>query len=163
MIMWDVVLALVLAVLFDWKGFLPKWIADRLAALLALYAFSRIVAGTPAAAKLLEIGNSLAKLLGQLAGKYTNAQTAGAISQYLVAVIVLVVGLLWVAAMLPAESTRKFGGDIVSREMSSWDIWGGALALTVGAYLVPGTIGDGLRMITSLGVQGGQGLIGLVS
>jgi hypothetical protein len=161
--MWDVLLALVLAVLFDWQGLLPKWIADRLAALLALYAFSRIVAGTPAAHWLLGLGQGLANLLGSLAGRWTNSATASAIGQYGVAVVVIIVGVMWLAAMLPAETTRKFGGDIVSREMSSWDIWGGALVLTMGAYLVPGTIGDLLRMITSLGVQGGQGLIGLVS
>lgn len=161
--MWDVVLALTLAVLLDWKGLLPKWIADRLAAVLALYAFSRIIVGSPAAAFLLRLGNGLASLLGTLAGRFTNAATAGAISQYTVAVVVIVIGVLWIAAMLPAESTRKFGGDIVSREMSSWDIWGGALALTVGAYLVPGTVGTFLRMITSLGVAGGQALVGLVS
>lgn len=160
--MWDVVLALVLAVLFDWKGLLPKWIADRLAAVLAIYAFSAIVVGSALAAKLLSIGNGLAGILGGIAGHWVNPQAAQAISQYGMAVVVIVIGVLWVAAMVPAETGRKFGGDIASREMSSWDIWGGALALTVGAFLVPGTIGDALRFVATSAVQIGHALVGLV-
>lgn len=161
--MWDVMLALVLAVLLDWKGLLPKAVADRLAAILAMYAFSRIIVGTPLAAKLLGFGQGLADLVGRLVGRWVSPETATAISRYGLAVAVIIVGVLWIAAMLPAETTRKYGGDIVSREMSSYDIWGGALALTVGAYLVPGTIGSILQGITSLGVTAGQALIGTVS
>lgn len=160
---WAGTLAIALALLFDWKGVGPKWIGDRIAALLVLFAGTVFLTGTLAAHWLVSLGQTIASWLAGIAAHFLNTQAATAVGQYLVPMVVLVVSVMWIAAMLPAKHAAKYAGDIASREMSSAMIWAGGAVITIGTTLIPGQLGNGVRAVMGLAVTAGATLIGTVS
>ncbi len=160
--MWPALAALVLAVLMDVFGFLPKAIGDRIAAVLALFAISAFLSGSKVASTLVGWGNEFAAWLAKFCGQFIGADAASAIGNYGLAVVVLIVTVFWIAAMLP-KGSRRYIGEIALREMDSKVIWGGALIIVVGITLIPGDLGQALRGITSLGVEAGGQIAGAVT
>jgi hypothetical protein len=155
-------IALVAAIILDRFGLFTKAIGDRLAAVLALYSLSVFVAGTPVATWLIDKGNLIAAWLGRFAGRFLGPNPATAISQYLVAMIVLLVAFMWIMAMLPRRAT-VVAGDAAMVEMSSLIIWGGAFVIVIGGSLIPGQLGELVRSITDLGVSGGSQIAGILT
>lgn len=152
--------AVIVAALLDWKPPFKAWICDRVAAVLALFAASVFIAGTPAAAWLLQQGEALAAWLGDIVRQWSPS-LGSAVASYLIAAVVLVIAWLWVLAMLPSSKFASFLGDGRSKELDSRLIWGGAALLAVGAALVPGGAGDLIRWLVGLGVTAGGKLADL--
>lgn len=145
--------ALVAAYLIAWKGIGPDWLAQRLAAVVALCGVQSVVTGTALGDKLKGWAADGAEQLGKLAG-HLDPQYQQPVTAWAVPIVVGTVGLLWVAAMLPGM-TARYIGRIANQEHSSALIWGGALALGVFSASAPGEWGD---LLQSLVVQlGGLG------
>lgn len=155
-------LALVAAIILDRFGLFTKAIGDRLAAVLALFSLSVFVSGTPVAGWLIARGNDAAGWLGRFSAQFLGRNPAEAISQYLIAMIVLVVAFVWIMAMLPHRAATV-AGDAALLEMSSLIIWGGAAVIVVGGGLIPGDLGDFVRSVTNLGVSGGSQIAGMLT
>jgi hypothetical protein len=145
--------ALVLASLIAWKRIGPDWLADRLAAVIALCGVQSIVAGTKLGGKLRGWGQKAADWLGELAGRL-DPGLHKPVATWTIPVIVGVMGLLWVAAMLPAMLSRWIGG-IANESHTAGTIWGGALVLGVFASSGPGAWGNFLlALVDQLGATG---------
>ena len=155
-------IALVAAVIMDRFGLFTKAIGDRLAAVLALFAMSAFVGGTPAAAWLIKEGNKLAGWLGDFTARFLGPDPARAISQYGIAMIVLVIAFIWIMSMLPNRAS-KIAGDAALIEMSSMVIWGGAAVIVIGGGLIPGNLGDLVRSVTNLGINSGAQIAGVLT
>jgi hypothetical protein len=154
-------LALVGAILCDRFGLFTKAIGDRVAAVLALFAMSRFLGGTVVADWLIDRGNDIAKYVGRFAAKLLGPDPGSAIANYGIAMLVAVVAVIWIAAMVPPQ-LAPWAGDITSIEMQSLTIWGGAAVIVIGAALIPGDLGVLIRTITSLGVQTGGQVAGVM-
>jgi hypothetical protein len=137
-------LALVGALAFDAFGLGPRWLGDRIAAILALHGFSYFILGSALAGWLLTAGANLQTALGNALAGPLGPKAASAIGTYGLGMLVLMVFVLWMAAMLPKRISNH-AGEAVHQEMNSALIWGGALILVIGASLVPGALGGVVR------------------
>lgn len=147
-------LALVGALAFDSLGLGPRWLGDRIAAVLALHGLSYFILGSALAGWLLTVGTRLQAQLGSALSGPLGPKASEAIGSYGLGMAVLLVFILWVAALAP-KKIANHAGEIVHREMNSALIWGGAFVLVVGAALVPGALGGLVR-----GVVGWSNVIG---
>ncbi len=151
-------IALVLALLFDWLGLLPRWLADRLAALCVLFAADYFLSGTTLAASLLSLGTRGTDWLAQALQGPLGPRAGEAVGRYGLGMVVLILFVIW-AAMLAPRSVSNHAGDIVQKELSSKWIWLPPVAFVLAAQFIPGAPGDLVRGTVGLLTNAGQ-LIG---
>ena len=149
--------AIVLAALITWKQIGPDWLAERVAALLALVGVQSAVASTAVGDWVRGVVGDGVGLLADAAGKLDGAYSA-AVRTWTVPLVVLAVGTIWLAAMLTSRASRYVGG-IANEGYSSGLIWGGALVLALFATALPGAWGDLVGSGVDALARFGQGLV----
>lgn len=131
-------LAVLLGAIVIWLGIGPDWLAWRFGAILTLFGVGAATA--PIAGKLIGWAQSLIDLLARLI-RGLNPDIAGAVSAVALSVITIVLGLMWIGAMLPSRLT-KWAGRFVNTEMDHKTMWGGAVALGILAPVTSGALGQ---------------------
>jgi hypothetical protein len=158
---WQVLLALGIALVADWKGLLTRSIGDRIAMLLVAFVYSSVMLLTTLDGKLLAVGGWLQTQAGSLAGRL-DPTLGAAVGKYLLAILGVVAGVLWLAALLPTSASRYVGG-IANHQIDSRMIWVGTGVFVLCANLVPGQIGDFLRGAAQIAGTTGHALVSWVA
>lgn len=158
---WQVLLALGIALVADWKGLGTRSIGDRIAMLLVAFVYSELARLTRLDSLLLAAGGWVQTQLGQLASRL-DPTLGAAIGKYLLAFLGVAVGVLWLAALLPTSASKYVGG-IANHQIDSRMIWVGTAAFVVCVGLVPGQIGDFLRGAAQIAGTTGHALVSWVA
>lgn len=156
--LWLTIVAFLIAVVTDKWGFLTRPIGDRIAAVLALFAFRVWFRGLGLDTLLIGWGTDMEHALAQLAHN-APPMAREFLGTLLLPTLALILCGAWVVAMTPALAVRLHLGDVFTREPNTWLIWGGAFGMAVMVGLIPGRIGEGLQGLSSLGVSAGQFLV----
>jgi hypothetical protein len=157
---WQALLALGIALVADRWGLGTRAIGDRVAMLVA-FLYSVAIRSTGLDEKLLKGGGWVQTNAGILAA-HVDPALGAAIGTYLLALLGLVVGFLWIAALLPTAASKYIGG-IANYQIDSRMIWIGTFVFVIGAGLVPGHVGDFLRGTVNLAGTTGHALVSWVA
>lgn len=158
---WQALLALGIALVADWKGLLTRSIGDRVAMLLVAFVYSVVVQFTRLDSLLLAGGRWLQSQIGMLAA-HLDPTLGRALGTYFLAICGAVVGVLWLAALLPTSAARYVGG-IANYQIDSRMIWGGTAVFVLLVGLVPGQVGDFLRGAAGIAGTTGHALVAWVA
>lgn len=154
-------IAIALAILFDAYGLLPRWLADRLAAVLVLFAAGYFLLGSWVTDTTIRLGQQFAHWLAAELRQPLGPKVSEAIGLYALGLTVFVLFVVWLAMLLPKKA-QKITGEIVHKELSSPWIWIPPVAFTLGAAFVPGSLGMFVRgtigLLTNFGQAIGAGL-----
>ena len=149
--------AIVLAAFIAWKEIGPDAVSSRVAAVLALVGVQAAVAPTRLGEWLQGLSGDVRDLTARAVGT-ADAAYAAPVRLWLVPLVVLVVGTMWLAAMLPTGLSRWLGG-IVNESFSSGLIWSGAVVLGIFLTAAPGAWGN--LLVTGVDILGGVAASGI--
>lgn len=158
---WQTLLALGIALVADWKGLLTRSIGDRVAMLLVAFVYSTLAQITRLDSLLLAAGRWAQTQLGQLVARL-DPTLGSAVGRYLLAILGLTAGVLWLAALLPTSASKYVGG-IANHQIDSRMIWGGTGVFILCVGLAPGQIGDFLRGAAQIAGTTGHALVSWVA
>lgn len=147
---------IVFAVVFDVIGVGSRQWANRVAAVLALGGFVRILAPSKAGGILRESGQKLAEAAGQAVGNF-DPQWGRLVTSLGVAIAAMIVIIMWALMLAPSHHQL---GPAASKEIDSRWIWGGALIAAIFAGAVPGPIGEGMVWVIGVGTDIGSSATG---
>jgi hypothetical protein len=184
-------IALVLAFLLDRYG-LPKllggrWMGDRIAALLVLFAFGYFLLGSWLTDRTQSLGKQLTTWLAHTLSGPLGPKVADAIGLYALGLLVFVLFVIWLGMLWPNRSGlgKKGGGapgnavalrgaaptpargggggggggwKLTSQELSSAYIWIPPAVFAVASTFVPGTLGAFVRATIGLLASAGQAI-----
>lgn len=181
-------IALVLAGLFDAFG-LPKWLGgrwmgDRLAALLVLFAAGYFLLGSWLTGQTQSLGKQFTAWLASTLAPYLGPKVADAIGLYALGLLIFVLFVIWLGMLWPhgkpgggskgagkpgtALAVKGAGGKgggsyaLTSLELNSLFIWVPPFVFAVGAGFVPGGLGTFVRgtigLLATVGQAIGSGL-----